>query len=189
MHAKLIQGIEVWNRHCEKYKNSNYFFILSKNRTMLALVNKQSLIAAIDNNLDLFRIYLKQPEITKEEVYDDVIQAIHQDFHQQYHCVLQGIIYGFGRNNALAFGKKCQFSPPLSKMEGSLQLSCVLRNKYSPDLSFIFPVGYMVLPNTINEAENRQVAFELQKAHDAIVGAVNESEDFLSIVLERFAKD
>lgn len=138
-------GWECWMKHADKFPSFNYCLRTSDDHHAIILINKRASLKVIAENIDLFHSLLNSHK-SPEELLDELCQPKTMDVLHS-HQALEGILFGYGRNNAVAFTNRgnCQILKSFNL--GSLY----------PGLSDHFGPGFRILSDQSNFEENARL--------------------------------
>jgi hypothetical protein len=135
-------GWECWMKYADRFPSSNYCLRTTDDRHAIILINKSASLKTIAENIDLFQKLLnshKSPQELLEELCEPkTLDVLHTN------QTLEGILFGYGRNNAIAFTNRgnCQILKTFNL--GSLHSG----------LSDHFGPGFRTLSDESNYKEN-----------------------------------
>ncbi|MFV0339604.1 MAG: hypothetical protein ACK5MA_03090 [Parachlamydiaceae bacterium] len=143
-------GWDCWMKYAERFPSSNYCLRTSDDLHAIILINKKASLNAISENIDLFQKYLKTNktpiELLEELCHSEPCMILDS------HPVLMGILYGFGRNNSIAFANAGHGQPLKFFNQGTLYIG----------LSDHFGVGFRTLSDESNFKENNFLRTQYQ---------------------------
>lgn len=149
----LWKGWLTWERYSHLFPSDNIVIRFISSTNTMVIINKKRARIAIEENLDLFRRSVGADHTT-EEILEEICRPNKEDYLIGKNCILLGILLGYGRNNAVAFGNKSyiqrlEFFNPYNAAEA-----------FDP---FLNP-GLMVIRNGTNERENARIRSVFNKA-------------------------
>lgn len=101
----LWKGWECWQRYAHLFPSKNFVLRFVPHYKTLYLVNKRAAKKAIEENLDLFHKFF-DASLSSDEILKNICNPKEKEYLMKNHILL-GILYGFGRNNAIGFlGRK-----------------------------------------------------------------------------------
>jgi len=149
----LWNGWKCWERYSHLFPSEKFVFRFIPSLNTLVLINKPGCRNVIDENIDLFQKYLGIT-LTSEEIFEKICFPINEEHLFKNNCLL-GILYGFGRNNSLAFSNRCYF----------LKLETFAKTDvFNPFLGY----GFITINNGRNEKENKKVKKMFDEAQKKI---------------------
>ncbi len=127
----------------------------------------------IDENLSLFQ-EITNSQRSSDEFFQEICFPKGEDLFIANNTVLMGILFGYGRNNAVAFANRHCFR----KLE-------TFQFQESGQLSRIFDIGFMTLSDKSNGSENQQVSHMFYAAKTSIQDNFSHSKAF-DVFIELF---
>ena len=105
-----VKGWEVWKKYRHLFPSSKFVFFENHNakKPLIILINKQSFLKKIQENVDYFREMLLT-DITAQKIFDDCLKSDDMFGHVlKNHDGLIGILLGYGKHNAQLFWRRNQ---------------------------------------------------------------------------------
>lgn len=165
--AGMLTNIKVWKKYADLFPSHNFVLKdkVEDNRLEITLINRSACSKVISENLDLFQSIIGE-KLTTEQLLDKICESrdiykevIHSNF------VLEGLLYGFGRNNSLAFHDKYSKKLPIKNLD--------FYDKETNALILFRTLGFVTVPNdreteTLrkNYNERRNYLLEIYKQGD-----------------------
>ena len=113
---KHLKGYQAWKKYEKLFSITQFIFIYEENRdgTDIILVNKEKFIQTVDAHQSDFESILKRP-ITGKGLLEEISREGLSKSPLFNHDLLLGILFGYGRGNALLFEQRTLL--PLEKVE------------------------------------------------------------------------
>jgi len=105
------RGYEVWRKHRDWFPENKYMFVefvshIDKKTPLVGLIHVKLCKATIAKHLSDFQHVIDKP-LSPEEIFAILINPSHEKFDAIINNdFLQGILYGYGRNNAYLYDQK-----------------------------------------------------------------------------------
>jgi hypothetical protein len=160
----LWNGWKCWERYAHLFPSQNFVLRFIEKFDTLVLINKSACKRVIEDNIDLFHKYLKTQE-TPEEILNKICHPKDKEEYIFKHTALLGILYGYGRNNSIAFANRSY----IQKLE-----PCTRNEFISPILGY----GFIIINNGTNEEENKLVINVFERAKENIQKKFKLSNNF-----------
>lgn len=112
-HGKFRKGYEAWKKYQHLFPSKNYVFIeyhipVHQETTYIMLLNKSAFLATVQQHLPDFKQTLGE-HITPQAVLEEMQHTKDPFKTLKHNNLLLGILFGYGRHNALFFQKKYAF--------------------------------------------------------------------------------
>lgn len=150
----LWNGWSCWERYAHLFSSKKFVFRFVPQHNTLVLINKIECKKVIEENIDIFHKVLKIND-SAEKILARYCFA-EEDEYLFKHPVLTGILFGYGRNNSVAFSNASYFQ----KLEPV---------KISDEFSPVIRQGFFVINNGTNEKENKKVLNTFKEAKVNII--------------------
>ncbi|MGK5593728.1 MAG: hypothetical protein ACSNEK_00020 [Parachlamydiaceae bacterium] len=137
----LWRGAEQWQKSNIRKVSNKYIFKIQDGA--LIFINKKETLKVIKKNLDLFQILLKTSS-SAHELLNNLCDSP-QAKNMLKNPVLAGVLFGYGRNNALAFSHRI-----LRKMKNCNEIK-------DQRLCLFLRPGFLILDDGTNISENKKV--------------------------------
>ena len=165
----LWNGWKCWERYSHLFPSEKFVLRFIPHLNTLVLINKPACKKKIDENIDLFQKYLGLT-LSSEKIYEGICSPKNEEYLFKNNCLL-GILYGFGRNNSIAFSNCSYF----------LKLETFAKTDiFNPIPGY----GFIIINNGSNENENKKVKKmfdEAQKKLNFHFTQKNNFETFLKL--------
>jgi len=167
---RLRLGWQTWKKYASLFPSEKFILRLSKNPISpsfywIVIINKDSCLRCIEANLDIFKAVLGRfitPEsilfdlATKEDIFKEVLNK---------HDGLLGILFGYGRHNAMNFQNQKKMSEMLKVIYPKGKRPNMPTNRLSPfnpynrDLFIIDLPRFAEIPSK-NESSQLHISYE-----------------------------
>ena len=173
-YSTLRNGWKCWEKYAHLFPSQKFVLRFIEKLDTLVLINKLECKKIIENNLDLFHKYLKTKENSKE-ILDKICYPKHNTEYIFNNIALLGILYGYGRNNSIAFANRSYIQ----------KLEPYTKNEF---ISPILPYGFIMINNGTNDKENKLVISMFEKSKKNIQLNYKLNKNF-ELFLEFYTKE
>lgn len=164
----LWNGWKCWERYAHLFPSQNFVLRFIEKMDTLVLINKSVCKTVIEENIDLFHKYLNTSE-TPKEILDKICYPKGNEEYLFKHTALLGILYGYGRNNSIAFASRSYIQ----------KLEPYTKNEF---ISPILGYGFITINNGTNEEENKSVIKIFENSKNAIQNKFNTNNNFKEFI-------
>ncbi len=195
---RLYRGWQTWKRYKHLFPSSHYALVENKEPGWITIVmiNKPSFLQTIEENIEEFKRLLGS-HITSQKILEDCLQGkpIFQEI-LNCHDELLGILFGYGKRNALLFARKGQIEE--SRLQSPSHGFANIQEEYEyinkhlisfctgeiPDFNPLLMTlpGFIADPSSL---ETQTLQREYQRQYKKIIKCYKQ-KDYLEVTLTQF---